>query len=77
MREALKKGHPEVLYAQIKKLQENEEMNAEEIEEKFRQIEDLVMNYKKINESYLNLTRAVDNEVEVNYNLDQFTAMKK
>jgi len=45
-------------------------MNAEEIEEKFRQIEDLVMNYKKINESYLNLTRAVDNEVEVNYNLD-------
>jgi hypothetical protein len=51
-------------------------MNKDEIEDKYRQIEDLVMNYKKINEDYLNLNRATDNLVEVNFDLSQFSAMQ-
>ena len=77
MREALKKGNPEGLYAQIKQLEQDPEMNKDEIEDKYRQIEDLVMNYKKINEDYLNLNRATDNLVEVNFDLSQFSAMQQ
>ena len=69
MREALKKGDTEAIYQKIKELSKNKEMNAEEIEAKYTQIENMIMNYQKMNTDEMNLSRAVDNHVKVEFDL--------
>lgn len=76
MREALKKGDPQAIYEEIKKLEADKSQDHKEIiEKKFKQIEDLIMNYKMLNNDAMNLTKALDNDIEVEIDLASLDAM--
>ena len=76
MREALKKGDTEAIYEKIKELEKDRDLNTAEIEDKYKQIENMIINYKKMNIDEMNLNRSVDNHVHVEFDMSSFTAMK-
>ena len=82
MKEALKKGNPEEITAKIFELQ-NEHPKRPEAEfdaimdDLKKKLEDCLLNYKRSNEDAFNLSKALDNTVEVTIDISTLSAVQK
>lgn len=82
MREAVKRGNPEKIAEEIRALElEHPRRPKEEFDAKMdelnKKLEDCLLNYKRANSEIFNLSKALDNELEVSIDLGSLSTIQK
>jgi len=80
MKEKLKQGNPEEISAKIFALEQEHPKRPEQeynalMDRYNKQLEDLLLNYKRANEDVFNVSKALDNTVEVSTDINSLSAV--